>query len=213
MKPILSTYQGNSEESMKRLFARAGLAILLVIAPRIAGATNYYESLLGDISGVPAAPSMWNLDAGPNILHGSAGTSSDYDILSLTIPAGHQLDSLTLDAYQNQGRASFLGLQSGSTWTAGLGNEVDGQALLGYDLFDVGLVGTNRLPDIALMGNTMSPQFTPPLGSGTYAMLLQDTGSAFNYQFTFNVSAVPEPATLSLAAIGLLAIGRLARRK
>jgi hypothetical protein len=50
------------------------------------------------------------------------------------------------------------------------------------------------------------------LGSGTYAMLLQDTGSVYNYQFTFNVSAVPEPGTLSLAAIGLIGIARLARR-
>jgi hypothetical protein len=198
---------------MKRLFARAWLAAAVALAPTAISAANYDESSLGDLSGVPAVPTTWNLAAGANVLKGSAGTSSDYDILALTIPAGHQLDSLTLDAYQNQGYASFLGLQAGSTWTAGLGGSVNGTALLGWDLFDVGLVGTNRLPDIALNGNTISPQFTPPLGSGTYAMLLQDTGSAFNYQFTFNVSAVPEPGTLSLAAIGLLAIGRLARRK
>lgn len=198
---------------MKGLFARAWLAAAVALAPTAINAANYDESSLGDLSGVPAVPTPWNLAAGANVLKGSAGTSSDYDILALTIPVGHQLDSLTLDAYQNQGYASFLGLQTGSTWTAGLGSVVDGQALLGWDLFDVGFVGTNRLPDIALNGNTISPQFTPPLGSGTYAMLLQDTGSTYNYQFTFNVSAVPEPGTLSLAAVGLLAIGRLARRR
>jgi MYXO-CTERM domain-containing protein len=74
-------------------------------------------------------------------------------------------------------------------------------------------VGSNRLQAISENGNTITPQFTPPLGSGTYTMLLQDTASNFNYQFTFNVSAVPEPATLGLAAVGLLAIGRLARRR
>lgn len=198
---------------MRRLFARAWLATAVALAPAAANAANYDESISGDLSGIPAAPSVWNLDVGANVLKGSAGTSSDYDILSLTIPAGHRLDSLTLDAYQNQGYASFLGLQTGSTWTAGLGGSVDGEALLGWDLFDVGYVGTNRLPDIALNGDTISPQFTPPLVSGTYTILLQDTGSTFNYQFTFNVSAVPEPGTLILAALGLLGIGRLARRR
>jgi len=198
---------------MKRLFARAWLAAAVALAPAAANAANYDESISGDLSGLPAVPTTWNLAAGANVLKGSAGTSSDYDILSLTIPAGHQLDSLMLDAYQNQGYASFLGLQTGSTWTAGLGGSVDGEALLGWDLFDVGYVGTNRLPDIALNGDTIGPQFTPPLGSGTYAMLLQDTGSTYNYQFTFNVSAVPEPGTLSLAALGLIGIARLARRR
>jgi hypothetical protein len=198
---------------MRRLFARAWLAAAVALAPAAAFPANYDESLLGDLSGIPASPSILNLGIGANVLKGSAGTSSDYDVMSFTIPTGHQLDSLYLDAYQNQGYASFLGLQAGATWTAGLGNVVSGEALIGYDLFDVGLVGTNRLPDIALNGNTISPQFTPPLGSGTYSMLLQDTGSTYNYQFTFNVSAVPEPAALSLAAIGLLWSNRLFRRR
>jgi hypothetical protein len=198
---------------MRRLFARAWLASAVALISTAASGANYDEALLGDLSGVPAAPSSWNLTAGTNILKGSAGTSSDYDIVSLTIPAGHRLDTLTLDAYQIQGYASFLGLQTGSTWTAGLGWSVNGEALLGWDLFDVGMVGTNRLPSIALNGNTIAPQFTPPLGSGSYTMLLQDTASTYNYQFTFNVSAVPEPATAGIAAIGFLAIGRLARRR
>jgi opacity protein-like surface antigen len=198
---------------MRRLFARAGLAAALALAPAAVDAANYDESVLGDVSSIPATPSTWNLEAGANVLKGSAGASSDYDLLTFVIPAGHRLDTLFLDEHQIQGYASFLGIQSGATWTAGLGWSVDGTKLLGWDLFDAGSVGTDRLPQIALNGNTEAQQFTPPLGSGTYTLLLQDVQTPFSYQFTFNVSEVPEPTTLGLAAIGLLAMGRMARRK
>jgi hypothetical protein len=198
---------------MGRFFARAWLAAVAALAPAALYAANYDESVLGDISGVPATPSTWNLEAGANILKGSAGTQSDYDLLTFVIPNGHRLDTLFLDAHQIQGNASFLGIQTGATWTAGLDWSVDGTKLIGWDLFSASHLGTDRLPDIATNGNTINQQFTPPLASGTYTLLLQDVQTAFNYQFTFNVSAVPEPATLSLAGLGLLAIGRLARRR
>ncbi len=198
---------------MRRLFARASLAAALALAPAIGQAADYDEAVLGDISNDPAAPSTWMLAAGANVLKGSAGTSSDYDVLSFTLPAGHQLDALTLDAFQMQGFASFLGIQAGSAWTTGLGWSVDGEALLGWDLFNAESVGTDRLPEIAMNGNTIAPQFAPPLGSGTYTLLLQDTATRFDYQFTFHVSAVPEPATWGLAALGLLGVGRGARRR
>ena len=39
--------------------------------------------------------------------------------------------------------------------------------------------------------------FTPPLDSGTYTFLVQQTGSAnTSYRFDYFVTAVPEPAAL-----------------
>lgn len=198
---------------MRRLFSRAWLAAMLASAPTVANAANYDEAMLGDLSGTPATPTVWAIGAGANVLKGSAGTDADYDLVTFTVPVGHQLDSLILDLHEIQGYQSFLGLQAGSTWTTGLGGGVQGPTLLGYDLFNPGEVGSDRLPWISENGNTEGTQFTPPLPSGAYTMLLQDTASEFNYQFTLNVSAVPEPAAMGLAAFGLLGICRLARRR
>ena len=199
---------------MRGLFARAALATALAATPTALQAANYSESSLGDISGTPAAPSTWLLEAGANVLSGSAGTASDFDILTFTVPVGHQLDSLFLDLFQNQGTPlSFLGLQSGSTWTTGLGGGVLAGDLLGYDIFSSSEVGTDRLPQIGFNGDSSGNPFTPPLPSGAYTMLLQDTFSTFSYQFTLNVSSVPEPATFGLAALGLVGIVRLRMKR
>jgi hypothetical protein len=195
---------------MRSPLARVCLAIVVGIAPTSLRAADYFESLLGDISGTPEAPSPWLLELGANVLNGAAGVS-DYDILAVTVPTGHQLDSLVLDAYQNQSALSFLGLQAGATWTAGVGWSVDGAALKGHDLFGSTEVGQDRLPQIGFVGDLNDNTFTPPLGSGVYSILLQDTQTPFTYQFTFNVSAIPEPATISLAAFGLLWFARLRR--
>jgi hypothetical protein len=197
---------------MKRFVYQGLLTAALACLPGIAVAANYDESVNGDLSGIPATPTSWSVSEGANAIKGTAGTGSDYDIVHINVPAGHQLTSLYLDAYSNLSPQSFLGLQSGSTWTAGTGGMVNGGALIGYVLFDAGMIGANLLPDMGINGQAFGPGFTPPLPTGDYTFLVQDTQTPFSYQFTFNVAAVPEPATISLAALGLLAITRIRRR-
>lgn len=198
---------------MRRLVETLGAIALLAGAflANVAGAATYNEGVDGDLSDNPAAPTAWMLEAGANALIGAAGlgTTADFDLIAFTVPAGHQLDSLTLNSFSNSGSyQSFLGMQAGAAWTTGFDFGVAGETLLGWVLFDPGDVGSNLLPEIGVNGAAfvLNGGFTPPLGSGTYTMLLQDTASQFTYGFTLNVSAVPEPATAGLAAIGLLGV-------
>jgi hypothetical protein len=198
---------------MRRLIEAIGALALLV---NVAAAANYNEGVNGDLSDNLASPTTWILEGGNNSISGSAGVGdvrSDYDLVTFTVPVGMQIDSVRLDSYANQGYASFLGLQATSAWTTGFDFGVDGDTLLGWVLFDNSYVGTNMLPQMGANGaGYASGGFTPPLGAGTYTMLLQDYATPFSYGLTFAVSAVPEPATLSLAAVGLLGVWSQRRR-
>jgi hypothetical protein len=52
-----------------------------------------------------------------------------------------------------------------------------------------------------------SQGFIPPLPSGNYTFLIQQTGSAqTSYEFDYVATAVPEPSTLLLIGFGLTAL-------
>jgi hypothetical protein len=44
--------------------------------------------------------------------------------------------------------------------------------------------------------------FTPPLAAGTYTFLIQQLGASTTYEFDFNATATPEPASLCLIGLG-----------
>lgn len=198
---------------MRRLFETLGALALLA---NVAAAANHFEGVNGDLSDNPAAPTVWALDAGNNSITGSAGVGSlgsDYDLFTFTVPTGMQIDSVTLDSYSNPGYASFLGLQATPTWTTGFDFGVDGDTLLGWVLFDSSYTGSNMLPEMGANGGGFATGgFTPPLGAGTYTVLLQDYATAFSYGLTFAVSAVPEPATVGLAVFALIGVWSQRRR-
>ncbi|WP_428307255.1 PEP-CTERM sorting domain-containing protein [Lacipirellula sp.] len=196
-----------------------GLVILSTcLTASFAAAASYNESIQGELSSVAASPTPFVLEAGANALIGSAGTDHsvgtvDYDLVALTIPAGLQLDSITIVSYSNQSAfgASFFALQPGSPWLDGFGFDILGFSLMGWAHVHASDTGSDLLPMIH--ENANPPEFTVPVASGVYTMLMEDIDTPFNYSLLFNVSAVPEPSSLALAGAACMGVAALRRRR
>jgi hypothetical protein len=179
--------------------ARLGTFCALAAAVGLSAATgataaDYNEATLGDLSGVAASPTPWTLAAGANLLTGEAGNTfvndeevADYDLVAFTVPAGHQLDTITIPLFTVEDRLAFIGLQAGTPWNDELGNFMSGNNLMGWALLDTD-------PDVEDLINLMlpngpDPDATGPLAAGVYTMVLQDVDAKFQYSLSFNVSA------------------------
>jgi len=185
---------------------------------RGAHAASYDEAILGDLSGVAAAPTPWVLEAGANSLVGTAGRNvlaetADYDLVSIEIPAGHQLDSITLVSYTNPDifAMSFIGLQAGSPWLDGFGFDIAGDWLMGWTHIQTPMAGVDLLPLIQSHANP--PEFTLPLTSGVYTMLFEDVDTTISYSLLYHVSAVPEPGSIALLASAAMGMAAQQRRR
>lgn len=152
-------------------------------------AASYSEFVSGDLSGSPASPHPLTLDAGGNQVLGSA-SALDFDLLRITVPANHTLDSLVVVHHTDVNQV-FAGVQAGATWTAGTGNDVDPSQLLGWVNFPTnphhGHTGEDILDDIGAGAGSIG--FTAPLPSGVYTFLFQASSAAIDYGLSFNVSA------------------------
>ncbi|MBA4104358.1 MAG: hypothetical protein C0485_01270 [Pirellula sp.] len=182
----------------------------------VANAATYDEAIHGDLSGTAAAPTPWVLEAGANPLLGTAGANAlagtaDFDLVAIEVPAGHQLDSITLVSYVNPDvfAMSFIGLQAGSPWLDGFGFDIAGFSLMGWTHIQTPMAGVDLLPLIQSHANP--PEFTLPLPSGVYTMLLEDVDLTISYSLLYHVSAVPEPG--SVTAIGAVSATLCAMRR
>jgi hypothetical protein len=176
----------------------------LTTAARAAVVWN--ESVNGNLSSDQTHPTSLSVTAGTNSLVGTIGAGNMQDWLTITIPQGEQLSSLILAAFQSTDKQGFMGVQAGTSF---VGNSQTATPYLGYVHYGTSatngsipatnLVGQDLLP---LMGNTTlaagSQGFTPPLGPGSYTFLIQQSGASTSYQFDFNISPVPEPASIVL---------------
>jgi len=179
-------------------------------------ATAWDETVSGDLANQGASPTQVSLGLGSNIVSGTTGRSAgvvDRDYFSFTLPAGWQLDSLTVlpgTTFLGASSASFIAVQAGTQVTV---NPTGGSAtgLLGWWHYSENDLGTDILPVIGIGAGASG--FFGSLPAGSYAFWVQDTGTgSAAYHFDFSVSAVPETSTSLLLLAGLAGLGLLRRR-
>ncbi|MDO9074829.1 MAG: PEP-CTERM sorting domain-containing protein [Rubrivivax sp.] len=193
-------------------------ALLLSSAmPGAQAATAWDEAVSGDLANVGTSPTALSLVPGTNLVSGTTGRSAagvvDRDYFTFTLPAGWQLDALTMlpgTTFLGPSALSFIAVQAGTQVTV---NPTGGSAagLLGWWHYGENDMGTDILPFIGFGPGATG--FIGPLPAGSYAFWIQETatGSAA-YNFDFSVSVVPEPASLLLLAAGLAGLGSLRSR-
>lgn len=181
----------------------AGLLVILICSNALA--VSYDESINGDLSSNPNAPT--NVGVFAVGTHTVRGTSSgaEQDDYTFSIPSGASLTQVVNSFYNSPtgDDTAFIGLASGST----IPNQGSAPGnLLGYTHFgpNFSTVGTNILDDIAVGSGAIG--FTPPLGPGSYSIWSQQAGSPATFQMDFIVT--PEPAGLAVFALGALALRR-----
>jgi len=205
----------------KSLFS-AAICALLATAP--AKAILFDETVSGDLSNNPAAPTALTLTPGSNSVIGTVngfGNGDPQDWVSFTIPTGFVMTSYVNSKYDSTDPQGFTGFQSGSSFS---GDPFAALSYAGYAHFGTG--ATNPNTPLSTVGVDLLPLmadpsfapgttgFTPPLAAGTYTFLIQQ-GNDFttSYQFDMNVRSVPEPgSSLCLLGVGGLAILALQRR-
>jgi hypothetical protein len=202
------------------------LALAFASGPAARATVVWNQGVNGPLSENPLAPTVFNLATGTNSViatvgGGTPGAESgvNQNWLNINIPAGLQLSQYVLASFVSTDQQGFTGVASGATFAGGEAAVNTRSSYLGFSHYGTGaqngtlpatsLVGQDLLP---LMGNNTtissgSLGFTPPLPAGAYTFLIQQTGATTNYQFDFDVTAVPEPVSGGLLLCSSLVFG------
>jgi hypothetical protein len=174
--------------------------IFCLLTAGILNATNYDESIDGEISSNPFSPTAWTLDVGSNVITASV-VAGDLDYFTITIGPNEFLSNINLTAYPIVD-ISFIALQAGSVFTEPP-NGTNVNNLLGW--YHLGPPLNDILP---ILGNAPGAiGFTPPLGPGTYTFWYQQTGfTTTTATMDFVVGFTPPIPTMSQWALVILAI-------
>ena len=171
----------------------------------------------GELSGDNTSPTQLAIfDVGFNTVAGTVvdalGANPNVDVFTFEVASGTQLDGIFLNSFNSTDNVAFIGLNDSTSFpfnATDLSNSPDQSQFIGGLLFGDN-VGTNLIADIG--DGSIGAGFSSPLLAGDYTVYLQQLGTAtVDYEFGFNVSAVPEPG--AAVALMLFGIAGMARRR
>lgn len=229
-------------KDLTRVFCAVVVTTLLLStaeAGLVTGNCLHDEATNGDFSTDHMAPTdLMAMVAGSNSVAGlidDAMAAGNVDVFSFEVPTGFVLDGVFVRNYQytnpppaNEENA-FLAINDDTffpydTFGLDINNNpfFDENLFLGGSVFGLSDLATAPLnagvaPNIlGRIGNITGRGFTGPLDAGTYTIYIQQTGPENSYTLDFNVTAitaVPEPAHLSLFAFAAFVAARRRRRR
>ena len=169
-----------------------------------AATTPYDESVDGDLSDDPSAPTLLEFAIGDNLVTATTHNSTvGPDYFTVNIAAGTQLDAAVLTAYSGPTRL-FWGVAAATSLPA---TPVFGD-LIGGGLIDGDQIGV----DILDSSDSAGLPALALLGAGDYLFWFNETaGTGNTYTLNFQVSAVPLPPAL-LLLLPALSVLRLRRQ-
>lgn len=169
-----------------------------------AWATDWNESVNGDLSGDRLNPTPITLTQGSNIITATSG-GGDLEYYRLFVPGGKRLSAI-IAVSNTSPSLSFIGVQRGTQFTEdpGAPNVAN---ILGYTHFGVGngTIGTDILDNMGTGAGAIG--FVPPLLPANYTFWSQETGGSVTYTLDFQVTAIPNAVPIPRGAMGLLAAG------
>jgi PEP-CTERM motif len=195
----------------RQLAAAVCTSFFYLIASTASAVVVWDESVNGDVSNNPVAPTSINLAVGTNSFVATM-PGDDLDFITINVPANSQFSALIQGPYDSFDQISFIAIGPGSQLPASI-LTYDPTGLLGYTHFGPGQFdeGTDLLPQLAVASFGV-PGFATPLPSGAYSFWIQQESSiATSYRLDFVVTAVPEPASSVLFL--LAGVGALCRRR
>jgi hypothetical protein len=197
------------------------LAVVLMLSAPTKAATVWNETLDGDLSSNPLAPTFVVVAPGSNDVLGSAGAALvpgdptfdpttgapnfDMDFLTFKVPTGYILKSLVpvnIVFAEATDTKTFIGLEGGTQITAGINFPYSTGALglLGWLHVATGDVGTDILPAMGVSADGATG-FSPPLPAGDYALWIQDD-LPVSYDLRIEIASVPEISTWAMLLTG-----------